>query len=112
MAEPFSRMVRVDALPRDGQTVAIEANAAEREDLAAVFKLPSIEALTATLAVKRSAHGGVRVIGTVHGQLTQICVVSLEPFPATIDEPVDVQFAPMTEEKREADDRRDLFRRR
>ena len=38
-------MIRVDALPKEGQTVTIEANAAEREALAAFFKLPSIEAL-------------------------------------------------------------------
>ena len=63
MAEPFSRIVRIDALPRDGQTLDIEANAAERQELAALFKLPSIEALTATLTVKRTSNGGARVTG-------------------------------------------------
>ena len=43
--KPFSRVMRVDALPKDGQTVTIEANPAEREALAALLKLPSIEAL-------------------------------------------------------------------
>ena len=32
--------------------------------------------------------------GAVHGELTQTCVVSLEPFAATVDEAVDVRFAP------------------
>jgi hypothetical protein len=93
-ASPFSRVVRVDALPREGQTVTIEATPAEREALASFYELPAIAALTATLRVERWGRGGARVTGAVHGALTQICVVSLEPFPATVDEAVDVRFAP------------------
>ena len=93
-ARPFSRVVRVDALPRDGQTATIEATPAERQTLASFFELPAIAALTATLRIEPWGHGGARVTGAVHGELTQICVVSLEPFPATVDEAVDVRFAP------------------
>jgi uncharacterized metal-binding protein YceD (DUF177 family) len=91
---PFRRLVRVDALPEDGQTLAIEANASEREALASLYKVPAIAALTATLRLERAAHGGARVSGAVHAELTQICVVSLEPFAATVDEDIDVRFAP------------------
>jgi uncharacterized metal-binding protein YceD (DUF177 family) len=93
-ARPFSRVMRVDALPQDGQTVTIEATPAEREALASIFELPAIAALTATLRIEPWGRGGARVTGAVHGELTQICVVSLEPFPATVDDAVDVQFAP------------------
>jgi uncharacterized protein DUF177 involved in 23S rRNA accumulation len=93
-AMPFSRVVRVDALPRDGQMLTIEATPAEREALASFYKLPAIAALTATLRLEPWGCGGARVTGAVHGALTQICVVSLEPFPATVDEDVDVRFAP------------------
>jgi hypothetical protein len=95
MSEPFSRIVRVEAIPKDGQTVDVEANPAEREALAALYKLPSIEALTARFTLSRSPGGEVRVGGAVHGRLTQVCVVSLEPFPASVDEEVDVRFAPV-----------------
>jgi hypothetical protein len=98
MSEPFSRVVRVDSIPRDGQTVDIEASPPEREALAALYKLPSIEALSAQLTLRRSASGEVKVAGAVHGRLTQVCVVSLEPFPATVDEEIDVRFAPLTNE--------------
>ena len=40
--------------PRDGQTVAIEASPTEREALAALYRLPSIEALSAELTLERS----------------------------------------------------------
>ncbi len=99
MSDPFSRIVRVDALPPEGQTFELEASPAEREALAESYKLPSIEALRATLTVKRAAGGGARVRGAVHGELTQTCVVSLEPFPANVEADVDVRFAPPAEEK-------------
>jgi hypothetical protein len=92
----FSRLVRVDALPREGQVITIEATPAEREELASFYKLPAIAALTATLRLDPSGRGGTRVTGAVHGELTQVCVVSLEPFPAIVDEDVDVRFAPQT----------------
>ena len=92
--EPFSRVIRVDALPKEGQTVTIEADAAERKALAAFLKLPSIESFAASLTLVRAQSLGVRVTGAVHGELTQVCVVSLEPFAATVDEDIDVRFAP------------------
>jgi uncharacterized metal-binding protein YceD (DUF177 family) len=90
----FSRLVRVDALPREGQVIAIEATLNEREALASFYQLPSIAALTATFRLEPWGRGGAQVTGAVHGALTQVCVISLEPFPATVDEEVDVRFAP------------------
>lgn len=98
MSEPFSRVVRVDTVPRDGQSVVIEASPAEREALAALYRLPSIEELTAEFSVRRSGDGQVRVTGAVQGRLTQTCVVSLEPFPAVVNEEVDVRFARLPDE--------------
>ena len=92
----FSRLVRVDALPREGQPVTIEATPAERERLASLYRLPAIAVLTATLRLDPWGQGGARVTGAVHGELTQECVVSLDPFPATVDEDVDVRFTPQT----------------
>ena len=94
MSERLSRIIRVDAIPEEGQTVALEASAAEREALAAFYELPSIEALSASLEVRRAARGEVRVTGAVHGVVTQICVISLEPFQASVNEEIDVRFAP------------------
>jgi len=103
-AEPFSRIVRVDALPKEGQTVAIEATSAEREALATLYKLPSIEALSASLTLRRSTRGGIRVQGAIHGELTQICVVTLDPFPTAIDEEIDVRFAPRADDGKAGED--------
>ena len=93
-APPFSRPFRVDALPAEGQFQTIEAGPEERAALAALNRLPAIASLTATFAARRSGRGGVHVTGDVLAEVTQVCVVSLEPFAATVDEPVDVRFAP------------------
>ena len=77
----FSRLVRVDALPREGQVVTMEATPAEREALASFYKLPAIAALTATLRIDPWGRGGARVTGAVHGELTQLCIVSASRFP-------------------------------
>jgi uncharacterized metal-binding protein YceD (DUF177 family) len=94
---PFRRIVRVEAIPQDGQTLAIEASPSEREALALLYRIPAIAALTATLRVERAGQGGARVMGAVHAEFTQVCVVSLEPFAATVDEDIDVKFAPQPE---------------
>jgi uncharacterized metal-binding protein YceD (DUF177 family) len=91
---PFSRPFRVDALPAEGHSQTIEAGPDERAALAALNRLPAIASLTATFAARRGGRGSVHVTGAVHAEVTQVCVVSLEPFPATVDEPIDVRFAP------------------
>jgi len=97
----FFRLVRVDHLPREGQAFTNDATPTEREGLASFYRLPDIAALTATLRLEPWGRGGARVTGAVHGELTQLCIVSVEPFPATVDEDVDVRFAPP-----KADDRK------
>ena len=98
-APPFNRPFRVDALPAEGQSQTIEAGPEERAALAALNHLPAIASLTATFVARRGGRGGVHVTGRVHAEVTQVCVVSLEPFAATVDEPVDVRFAPVEEER-------------
>jgi hypothetical protein len=98
-SEPLSRPIAVDALPRDGQVVRIEADAAERAALAALNGLPEIASFAARLDVKRASRGAVRVTGAVRAKLTQVCVVSLEPFETTVEEPIDVRFAPAAGER-------------
>jgi uncharacterized metal-binding protein YceD (DUF177 family) len=93
----FSRPVKVDALPRDGLEQTVEATPAERAAVAEQQGLVDVVKLTATFLMKRAGKG-VRVTGAVHAELTQTCVVTLEPFPVTLDEPIDVRFARPTEE--------------
>ena len=101
MSAPFRHLVRVDAIPQEGRTVVLEANAAEREALASLYELPSVEALRASLELSHAPQGSVSVRGAVHGVVTRICVISLEPFQAAVDEAIDVCFAPPRPEDEE-----------
>jgi uncharacterized metal-binding protein YceD (DUF177 family) len=89
----FSRVVRVEPLPRDGIEMDIEADATEREKLAALNGLPAIAHFSASFRIKKWMRG-VEVEGELSARVTQTCVVSLEPFEIDIEEPIDVRFLP------------------
>jgi uncharacterized metal-binding protein YceD (DUF177 family) len=88
----FSRPVKVGDLPPQGLEVTVEANETERAALARDYGLVGIDKLTATF---RLAGRGrvVHVLGEVNAEIRQTCVVTLEPFPATLKEPVEVRFS-------------------
>ncbi len=76
----FSRRVRVDALCEDETVQRIEATANERKALAERFELLSLDRLEATLHLRRSAGKPVvRISGRFEAEVTQACVVTLEP---------------------------------
>ena len=96
---PFSRPVKVETLPREGLEQTIEANAEERAALARENNLVDLARLGAKFLIRKAARG-VRVTGSLHAEATQTCVVTLEPFAVTLDEPVDVRFAPPAGERK------------
>jgi Large ribosomal RNA subunit accumulation protein YceD len=100
MAEdaPFVRPVRVESVPEGGVAHDIEASEVERQALAKLNGLPAIGRLTAKFSLSRAGRGIIRVRGDVHAEVTQTCVVSLEPFDVVLTEPVDVRFAPLAGE--------------
>jgi hypothetical protein len=90
---PFSRPIRVETIPREGLRTIIEADAAERAALAAFNNLHAVGRLVADLTLKPGVGGVINVRGEVAADITQTCVVTLEPFAASFVEPVDLQFA-------------------
>jgi uncharacterized metal-binding protein YceD (DUF177 family) len=89
---PLSRPIDVMNLPPQGSQIHVEATAEECAALARDFKLPAIHALAGDYKLTGSAKG-VHVAGRVKATLTQICVVTLDPFDSTIEEEVEVDFA-------------------
>jgi uncharacterized metal-binding protein YceD (DUF177 family) len=90
MPRPFN----VEDIRDDGKsTLEIEASEAERIALAQAYGLPAIAALKARyFLVKRGKC--VFVTGEIRTVLTQVCVVTLEPFESEIVEPVEIEYAP------------------
>lgn len=90
-------VIRLDSLPPEGRRIAVKATGEQRERLAERLDISSIERLEARLeAIKFK--GGIEVRGRLEAEITQPCVVTLEPVTQTIDEPVDRIFLPGGEE--------------
>jgi uncharacterized metal-binding protein YceD (DUF177 family) len=88
---PLSRPFSTDDLPQEGADATVSATAEERAALARDFGLVGIDRLEGRFHVARRGRG-VTVTGKVEGEVTQTCVVTLEPFPAQVAEAVEVKF--------------------
>ncbi len=89
---PLSRLIDVMKIPPRGQDVHVEATDEECTALAQDFGLPAIRSLSGDYHLKASAKG-IHVTGVVKASITQICVMTLEPFDSMIEEEVEVDFA-------------------
>jgi hypothetical protein len=89
----FSYRVKVDDIPERGLSVEIETPEEALIDIAKAFKLVRLAALKASLALKRKGKE-VFAVGVLEGSVTQTCVVSLEAFDETVNEPLDLRFSP------------------
>lgn len=93
---PLSRLLLVDRIPPEGLDVVVEATPEECAALASDLKLPAIRSLEGRFRVTSSSRG-IRVDGRVRAAILQTCVVTLDDFESTIDEEVEVDFAPPSE---------------
>ncbi len=91
----FSRALLVEEVPPEGVDLTISATEAERAAIAAEDGLEGLAKLEGSLHVASWQKGGLAVTGEMRARITQICVVSLDPFESEIVEPIDVKFAPI-----------------
>lgn len=91
----LSRLLRLRELDQDIVERSISANSAECAALAKRFDLVELRCLSASLAVDRVPDSLlVRVTGSLHAEVVQRCIVTLEPFAADVDAPIDELFGP------------------
>lgn len=93
-APEFSRPVIADTVSPGGMVEKIEATAAERAALARRFDLQDIAFLKATVRLRRVRGEMVRVTGELEADVTQTCVVTLEPVAAHVADSFSALFAP------------------
>jgi hypothetical protein len=94
LQSPVSFRANVTRLPQKGLPVVIEADAAQRAALAEEHGLLSVESYRADLLVVSWKRNGVKVSGRVEADITQACIVTLDPVEAHIDEPVEALLLP------------------
>jgi uncharacterized metal-binding protein YceD (DUF177 family) len=90
----FSRPIHADRIGPEGRTERIEASEAERAALARRFDIPGIGRLAAEVALRPEPGGAVRATGRLSAEVTQSCVVTLEPIEQRVEEAVDLRFVP------------------
>jgi uncharacterized metal-binding protein YceD (DUF177 family) len=100
---PWSVLVPVAEIPETGLSQDLVARPEERKAIAALGGLPDIAEIKAELRLLPVKGGTVHVTGRVTGQVTQTCVVTLDPVQNKIDEDVDMVFAPPSQIRELAD---------
>ncbi len=82
----FSRPIDVLRLPQAGGTYEIVASPEERAALAKRFELLTLNRLVARVQLTPVVAGFYRLTATLEAELTQACVVTLEPVATRIEE--------------------------
>lgn len=91
----FPRPISVARLKPEGDAIAIEAGPAEREAVRARLGLEGLDRLSAELTLQPLGAGLVAARGSLRAEVRQVCVITLEPFAATLTAPVRLVFRPV-----------------
>ena len=93
-ADPWRYQVVVDQIPDTGLHRDIEADSVACEAMAELAEVREISSAKASFDVTLRKGDRVHVAGRVQALVGQICVVTLDPMESTIDEAIDLEFAP------------------
>ncbi len=100
----FSRLVPLGELARPEIDMDLEATAEERAALAKRLGLLGLDRLTATVRLRRKAGSQtILVTGRLVADVVQSCVVTLEPVPARVEEPLRLSYT-LAAARRQRDD--------
>ena len=89
----LSRPLKVEEIG-DGASGEIAATVAEMEAIARLLDLVRLEGLTFTYRLDQAGGGRWHLKGKLNANVTQVCVLSLEPIEARHEVPVEVEFWP------------------
>jgi uncharacterized metal-binding protein YceD (DUF177 family) len=94
MDENFNRTIRAGNIKDAPQAHVLIAGEDIRAELAALYGLPGISLLRGEFVLQHERAGVIAAQLHMHARVTQICVVTLEPFDARIDERSELRFVP------------------
>ena len=93
-AHGFRRMVNVAKVNEGGLVQKIAAKLEEMRDVAGYLDLVDVDALSADITLTRWRSKGIRVKGKLKADVTQSCVVTLDPVAAHIEAEFERRFLP------------------
>jgi hypothetical protein len=86
LSSEWSAMVEIGKLGVEPKTFKIEASEEERADLARRYGIVSVDRALAIVTLQKTRGNMIHALGTLQAEVTQSCVVSLEPVTQTIEE--------------------------
>jgi uncharacterized metal-binding protein YceD (DUF177 family) len=90
---PLTRKVRISEIENNAERTA-SVSEAERAAIAELLDLVSLDHLGFSYRLRQGSGGKVYLTGRLTADAMQTCVVTLEPVPATIDVPLEMEFWP------------------
>jgi uncharacterized metal-binding protein YceD (DUF177 family) len=94
MSEALDWSYRVTEIPDGGLKQSRDATDAERKRLSEVLDIIAVRALKSEFTVRATGKGHYRLAGKVTADVTQSCVVTLEPIEQSAKGEFDVEFWP------------------
>ena len=94
MEQNFSRTIRAGHIKEAPQEYVVVADEAFRTELAALYALDGISLLRGEFVLQHERGGVIAAQLRMQARVTQVCVVSLEPFEAKIEEQCALRFVP------------------
>lgn len=88
----FSRLFDVRRMAPEGATEAISATTDECRAIALRFGVEAVHSVSATIKIQPWKQGRFRARGDATASITQICVVTLEPFESVVSAQLDQIF--------------------
>lgn len=100
----LSTVIDVESLPFSGpQICKIDCDESECAALAARFGFAAVARLSARLKVKRAGPGHWNVTGKLQAEVTQLCGVTGEPVPESVDFTIEERYCRASEEGTDID---------
>jgi len=93
MSDPLPWSLTVSWSGASSAPLRLEADAQVRSRVSRFLGLEAVETLCASIAI-RPWLDGLALSGRVHGLVTRLCGVSLEPFEETVDTELNVRVVP------------------
>ena len=103
MIPEMPRPLPVERVGATGLDFTVTATPAECAAMAMRLGVPEVAELSCVFRLKPAKSGAILAEGRLRARLTRICVVSLDPFVASIDERFRVRFVPEGREDPELD---------
>ncbi|MDE8347434.1 MAG: YceD family protein [Acidocella sp.] len=94
MQEELSYPVRAGQIKDQSLVFTVRTNESQRAALASRFALPAISRLEGRFALHHERSGVIAAALTMDAAVTQVCVVTLEPFEAIIKDTAALRFVP------------------